>query len=475
MSITRLLTSCALLIVLGSSCTSGSDDAIDTTQPPTSETTSETSSPASTDPSEDGDSPPAISGLDGAIGEASDRALSWLNGAPFDEATYGAVFDETFRSAVTYDQMTPLLDQLVLEGPFEVREIQRSTSTEAELIIVGAGGERALLAVAVAATDDPTMVGLFIGPAEPPAFEVPASPAIAVDRLEAMGTLRVGAFDATCAPLDPSLSLPSTTIDEQAPIGSAFKLWVLAAVVDAVDTGTLGWADDVEIRDELDSIPSGITQNDEPGSTLTVRELAERMIEISDNTATDHLIDLVGRDAVETAMIDSGHSAPERNLPLMNTREFTIVKFGDVDLRDRYLTGTVEERRQLLDDEVAALPLPAISSITSVTDPVEIETLEWFASPLDLCRTLTALADDEEAAAILGRNPGIPDEAERWSTILYKGGSEPGVLAMAWLVEADDGTRFVLAGSLANEDALVDEFEATSLLAFLRDSLPSTS
>ena len=34
------------------------------------------------------------------------------------------------------------------------------------------------------------------------------------------------------------------------------------------------------------------------------------MIEISHNTATDHLIDLVRRDAVETAVVDLGHSHP---------------------------------------------------------------------------------------------------------------------------------------------------------------------
>ena len=51
------------------------------------------------------------------------------------------------------------------------------------------------------------------------------------------------------------------------------------------------------IRDELDSLPSGTTQDEPPGTGLPVRELALRMIAMSDNTATDHLIDLVGRDA----------------------------------------------------------------------------------------------------------------------------------------------------------------------------------
>ena len=117
------------------------------------------------------------------------------------------------------------------------------------------------------------------------------------------------------------------------------------------------------------------------------------------------------------------------------------------------------------------MPLPPLSNITSVTDPVDVETLEWFASPADLCRVLTSLAGNDEAAAILARNPGVPDVGDRWSTILYKGGSEPGVFAMAWLLDDADGNRFVVAGSIANEDALIDEFEAAGLLGHLRDTL----
>jgi len=327
-----------------------------------------------------------------------------------------------------------------------------------------------MLAVAVVAADNPTMAGLFIGPAEAPTFEAPSLPMEAVDRLEEMGTLRFGAFTEACVPLDQSQPVTSTAINEQAPIGSGFKLWVLAAVVDAVEAGTVSWDDELEVRDELDSIPSGITQDDADGTMLTVRELAERMIEISDNTATDHLMDLVGREAVEQAMTNSGHSAPDRNVPFMNTREFTIVKFTDDEFRARYLAADADQRRQILDDEVASMPLPPLTNITSVTDPIDVESLEWFASPVDLCQVLTSLADNSEAAAILARNPGMPDESGLWSSILFKGGSEPGVLTMAWLMIDEEGSRSVVAGSVANESELIDEFEAANLLAYLRDA-----
>ena len=112
------------------------------------------------------------------------------------------------------------------------------------------------------------------------------------------------------------------------PIGSVFKLYVLGAVATAIDEETLTWDQPVVIHDELDSLPSGITHDEPAGSTLTVEELARRMIAISDDAATDHLIDLVGRDRVEAALSVFGHS--DQPHPLLRARRAVIgVRLGD--------------------------------------------------------------------------------------------------------------------------------------------------
>lgn len=459
----------AVVIALGMVVASCSSDA-DSTAPSTTETTTTTSAPSSSLPQDTATTAgapteiPAISGLDGSIGEASDLVLSWFNGAALEESGYEIAFDPAFREAVTFEQLLGPLDEITSDGPYVVESIRSSTPTTAVLLIVGDSGATSELSVSVLSTDDPTMNALFIGPPQPP-FEPPATTDEAITRLEEMGTLRVGSFTDDCRPGGVAVN-----VDAQAPIGSGFKLWVLAAVVNAEAAGALSWEDEVEIRDELDAYPSGVTQEDPPGSFVTVRELADRMIAISDNTATNHLMDLVGRAAVEQAMIDSGHSAPERNRPLMDAREFTIVKFGDDDLRNRYQAAGEAERRRILDEEVASMPLPPLAAIVSITDPVDVETVEWFASPSDLCRTLTQLADNAVAVAVLSQSAGIPDEAGRWETLLFKGGSEPGVIAMAWLTIDSDGNRYVTAGSVSNETQLIDDAEAANLFAFLRDS-----
>ncbi|HEY1548861.1 MAG TPA: serine hydrolase, partial [Kofleriaceae bacterium] len=111
-------------------------------------------------------------------------------------------------------------------------------------------------------------------------------------------------------------------------IGSTLKLYVLIALADRIAEGQLSWNQELAVRDDWKSLPSGITQDDPAGTKLTIKTLAERMISISDNTATDHLLYTVGRDRVEAAMLTAKHSAPARNIPYLSTRELFWLKLG---------------------------------------------------------------------------------------------------------------------------------------------------
>ena len=42
-------------------------------------------------------------------------------------------------------------------------------------------------------------------------------------------------------------------------------------------------------------------------------------------------------------------------------------------------------------------------------------------------------------------NPGMPFDPARWPYVGFKGGSEPGVLQLTWLVRRDDDRWFVLS------------------------------
>lgn len=178
----------------------------------------------------------------------------------------------------------------------------------------------------------------------------------AVEALEQMGTLRY----LIATPSNGECNVLASQDDESLlPLASVFKLYVLGALVQAADSGEITWDDPVQIRDELDSL-GGRTAKEEPGTELSVRELATRMISDSDNTATDHLMDFVGREAVEQVQSAMGHSQPSVNVPMPTTRDVTILKSsGDADLADRYIAASAEERRSILNDDVASRPFPS--------------------------------------------------------------------------------------------------------------------
>ena len=247
--------------------------------------------------------------------------------------------------------------------------------------------------------------------------------------------------------------------DDVLPIASTFKLYVLGALADAVAAGAVAWDQPVAIRDELDSPGGGVTQDEPAGSTATVQELALRMISVSDNTATDHLIDLLGRDAVEEGLAGYGHHDPAVTVPILTTREMSVLK-TDADLLARYEAADEAGRRSLLADEVAVAPTPSLDD--QWPEPRAVTTVEWFASPLDLCRVLVGLDDAsrepglEPLTEILATNPGFGYDPARYSTLLFKGGSEPGVLVGAWLGRRIDGTRVVVAGGAASTGNPID-------------------
>jgi hypothetical protein len=264
------------------------------------------------------------------------------------------------------------------------------------------------------------------------------------------------------------------------PTGSSFKLWVLATLARSVRDGDAAWDDEMAVDPALRSSPDGDIYQLDDGTPVTLQRLAEAMISISDNTATDHLVARLGRPAIEATMAELGVSTTARNTPFLSTGELFKLKFIDPSLGDRYLAlADPEERRAFLDGDVAATSLPWIADPMWTGDPEllgapqRIDELEWFATPLDLCVTLNdldALAQRpglEPVAEILELNPGLPFPEGRWSTIRFKGGSEPGVVMFAYWLEAPTGERRVVVVSLSDPDVAFAENDAVVPVARL--------
>lgn len=235
-------------------------------------------------------------------------------------------------------------------------------------------------------------------------------------------------------------------------VAAAFKLWVLGAAGERVASGAVAWDDAVTLRDDLRSMPGGPFDASPSGSGVPARTLARSMIGESDDTATDHLIAWVGRAEVE-AYVKRLFKDSRRTVPLMLTRQFFYLRLNaDDDLRDRYAQGNAEQREALLaDGGPIGLKLPEWSRTGAWTTPRDVDRIEYFACVEDMCRVLADLRRLElrpgmgPISAALGADGGpITLSPDRWTSVGYRGGSEPGVLSHFWLLERADGRHYAM-------------------------------
>jgi len=64
---------------------------------------------------------------------------------------------------------------------------------------------------------------------------------------------------------------------------------------------------------------------------------------------------------------------------------------------------------------------------------------------------------------VLAANPGVDLDPQVWTRSSFKGGSEPGVVAMSWLLTRTDGKRFVVSLIANDTSQAVDELDAASI------------
>ena len=252
--------------------------------------------------------------------------------------------------------------------------------------------------------------------------------------------------------------------DEVAPLGSIFKLYVLGALVESIDAGEHAW-DEVLTVEEGDLSISGGPQT-QLGATLTLQELATLMIWPSDNHATDVIIRTVSRDAVEAMLEPMGMGAASRarTLPFLTAREAFIVKWG-ARAAD-YAPADEADRRTIL-TEVADEPVPNPFSIDQ-TKPTEIDRVEWFATAEEVAAAHLWLEEArtrpgaEELDQVLDQL-GLDLDRTVWPRGAFKGGSEPGVLSLSWLLERSDGRRFVVVVQMSSTTKTIPDADGAEL------------
>jgi hypothetical protein len=266
-----------------------------------------------------------------------------------------------------------------------------------------------------------------------------------------------GSVNAWFAPLDGSAPLIGLNAETTLALGSAFKLYVLAALAEDVKAGRRKWSDVVPLTEK--SYPSGQLQDWPKGSPVTLHTLASLMISISDNTATDELIMVLGRKRILKLMRDSGHADPAANDPFLTTRELFMLK-ADPVLAAQWRSGDEAAQAGAI-GALAARTNPPLDDINAAfgNGPKAID-IEWFASPADLAKLFAHMrrTADPKVFEIMAINPSAtPAIKANWDYIGYKGGSEPGVINLTWLLTDNQGHDWVLTLGWNNPAAVVDD------------------
>ena len=404
---------------------------------------------------------PAEAIPDTPVGAQLSWLLGLLTGAPvsLSDADLADHFTNDFLKLVGASTLRSSFTQLsVGDGPVSVASfVTPPTATAALAIIAGKSSTRYEVSISVEVTEPHRISGLRITPAAitraAPSWDAFAA---AWNRMAEFGAFYVEERIA-------GGGIPIAGSNETAPlaIGSTFKLYVLGALALAVEANQVSWDDKLAIRDDWKSLPSGTLQHEPAGTEFTLRQYAEKMISISDNTAADHLLLHLGRNAVTTAMSRMGHANPRANAPFLTTRELFALKLAaDFGTVEQYLDADSLGRVAML-PAIDALT-PTLAEAVAWTTPRYVRQLEWFASPNDLANAMAWLATVgtglklAPALDILAINPGVQLDAKAWTYIGYKGGSEPGVLNMTWLLKSANGRTFVVSGALNDTEKAVD-------------------
>jgi hypothetical protein len=275
------------------------------------------------------------------------------------------------------------------------------------------------------------------------------------------------------------------------PLGSIFKVYVLAELARQVEAGTLTLERNVTIQEPLKSLPSGGLHTREAGSEVTVEEMARQMIAISDNTATDHLLHLLGRENIEMHLGECFNSVPMRNTPFLSTREMFLVKGGGKEqealgidfkeLCERYPKADVATRRDMVaklaapfrEMSVAAiLPMVGLGYRIRSSFQARHLTFEWFARPSDITALyLAAHRGTLKGSKVFLRFLAAGSEIyprNRLSYHGFKGGSETNVFALSALATHPGGRTVAIclcrSGELESRPALATSKATTALM-----------
>ncbi len=235
--------------------------------------------------------------------------------------------------------------------------------------------------------------------------------------------------------------------DEPFPTASSFKVFILAALYRKAALGELSLDDRLPLRDEYKALGSGVLSALGEGLAPTLKDLALLMMMISDNTATDMLFDLVGKDCIREQVIE----------PLGLARTRCDLPCKDLIDKSYELEGrTIEEMFAAYGGQPSYRNSPYYTCEAEENDQ---------SSPLDMLKMYETLyrgewVDRETSDAMLDvlkqcqTNSRIPYELPPFTTVAHKTGTLDRLAVDTGIVYTQKGDYFLAMfynGNLAGE------------------------
>ena len=340
------------------------------------------------------------------------------------------------------DSVTATMDSMWWDRPYTLTGVD-----------IGAGSARLHLLSSFGAQQDvelrindlTTKVGRFVVDTRKPVINSWQDVNAALDRTGARYSWQVSKVDGgECT------KVAGANTAESLPLASIFKTYVLYAVEDAVRAGTLRWDDLLTITAEAKKLGSSGFDKLAPGTRITVRQAAGKMIATSDNMATDLLIGRLGTRAVERALVNAGHHDPASMTPFPTMREIFAVGWGNPDVREQWKSATPADRAIMLQQ---ANDRPYEPDPERTHSPGSAYGAEWYGSAEDICRVHARLQHNAVGPAapvrdIMSEVAGIDLDRTEWPYIGAKAGNLPGDLTFSWYAVDRTGQAWVVSFQL---------------------------
>ena len=127
--------------------------------------------------------------------------------------------------------------------------------------------------------------------------------------------------------------------DAPVPTASTIKLPIMVELFAEAEEGKLDWNQKLELTDQDKVSGSGVLTELSAGDLLPIRDLMHLMIVVSDNTATNLILDRIGGNAVNQRMAQLGLTQTAVMREIMQPKPESFTEEGKKPGNDRWGTG----------------------------------------------------------------------------------------------------------------------------------------